>query len=140
MTNSVTIELPSSLYRRLAERAVARQQTPERYVLDVLQAQLSPEHPYIELILSRSGPRPVIKGTRIGVDVIAGYTQAGYTPPEIAGEILPQLTLAQVYDALSYYEDHRDVMDEMINTHTATYWQNRLRQEMGEAAGQLLGD
>jgi hypothetical protein len=48
--------------------------------------------------------------------------------------------LAQVYDALSYYEDHREAVDEMVNMHTAAYWQNRLRQDMGEAAVQLLGN
>jgi len=42
---------------------------------------------------------------------IVGYQQAGYTPHEIAIDILPHLTPAQVYDTLGYYEDHRADLD-----------------------------
>ncbi len=82
----------------------------------------------------------MIKGTRIGVDVIVGYTQAGYSPQEIATDVLPHLTLAQVYDALSYYEDHRAFIDSSLQTHSSEAWRERLRQRMGAAAAeQLLG-
>ena len=84
--------------------------------------------------------RPIIKGTRIGVDVVVGYTRAGYTPQEIAAEILPQISLAQVYDALGYYEDNRESMDADMAAHTPEAWQARLRQEMGESATLLLGE
>ena len=36
----------------------------------------------------------------------------GYSPEEIAGSVYPELTLAQVYAALAYYEDHRDEIDQ----------------------------
>ena len=99
-----------------------------------------PAHPCVETVQSRSGPRAVIKGTRIGVDVIVGYNQAGYSPQEIARDVLPHLTLAQVYDALSYYKDHRAVIDQSLQTHTSEAWRERLRQRMGTAAAeQLLG-
>lgn len=100
-----------------------------------------PSHPYIETVQGRSGLRAVIKGTRIGVDVIVGYTQAGYAPHEIATEILPHLTLAQIYDALSYYEDHKSTIDQVLRSNTYESWRERLRQRMGAAnAGQLLGE
>ena len=100
-----------------------------------------PHHPYVEVFSSRSGPRPVIKGTRVGVDVVVGYSQAGYTPHEIVETILPQLTLAQIYDALSYYEDHRAKVEQSLQTNTPDAWRNALQQRLGrESAGKLLGE
>ena len=75
-------------------------------VEEILTEELMPQHPYIEMIDSRSGPRPVIKGTPIGSDVLVGYSQAGYSSHDIVETVLLHLMLAQVYDALSYYEDH----------------------------------
>jgi uncharacterized protein (DUF433 family) len=138
---TVTMSLPKSLYEAVAERAATRRQTPEGFIQAFLTEHLAPAHPYIELVQSRSGPRAMIKGTRVGVDVIVGYTQAGYTPAEIADDILPHLTLAQVYDALSYYEDHRPLIDQTLQVHTSPVWQERLRQRLGaSAADQLLGN
>jgi hypothetical protein len=68
------------------------------------------------------------------VDVIVGYMRAGYTPEEIASDVLPHLTLAQVYDALSYFYDHSDEIEEMLDVHTIDVWQERLRERLGEAA------
>ena len=136
---SVTIQLPKPLYERVTARASARQEHPENIVIEILQEHLPPRHSYVEVVSSRSGIRPVLKGTRIGVDVVVGYTRAGYTPQEIAAEILPQLSLAQVYDALGYYEDNRESMDADMAAHTPEAWQARLRQEMGESANLLLG-
>jgi uncharacterized protein (DUF433 family) len=136
----VSVHLPKSLYDLVAERAAARDETPDHFVSELVSQQLLPNHPYIETIQSRSGARPVIKGTRVGVDVIVGYVRAGHSAQEIAEDILPHLTLAQVYDALSYYEDHRPVMDEMIEANRPEVWRERLRREMGPAADQLLGE
>lgn len=51
------------------------------------------------------GGRPVIEGTRTPVQTIVGYYKLGHGVEEIL-EGLPQLTAAQVYEALSYYHDH----------------------------------
>ncbi|MGD9099307.1 MAG: DUF433 domain-containing protein [Anaerolineae bacterium] len=99
-----------------------------------------PTHPYIEIIQSRSGPRAVVKNTCVGVDVIVGYIQAGYTPQEIATDILSHLMLAQIYDALSYYEGHRVSIDEALRVNTSEAWRERLRQRLGPSTAQLLGD
>ena len=45
-------------------------------VEEILTEELMPQHPYIEMIDSRSGPRPVIKGTPIGSDVLVGYSHS----------------------------------------------------------------
>jgi uncharacterized protein (DUF433 family) len=135
------IQLSRQIYDKVLEHAAKHNQTPDRFVEDLLTAQLLPAHPYVEVIQSRSQPRAVIKETRIGVDVIVGYFQAGYTPQQIADEILPHLTPAQVYDALSYYEDHRATIDEMLQTNTPETWQAHLNQRLGkQAAAKLLGE
>lgn len=139
--DTVTIDLPKNLYDIVAQQAASRNQTPASFVQEKLAELVLPSHPYIETVQSRSGPRAVVKNTRVGVDVIVGYTQAGYTPQEIATDILPHLTLAQIYDALSYYEDHRIIIDEVLQANTSEVWRERLRQRLGpSAAAQLLGD
>ena len=70
------------------------------------------EHVYIvtdERILSGE---PIIKGTRTPVRAIVELWRQGVVPEEIPTH-LPHLTLAQVFDALSYYSDHQ----EEINAH-----------------------
>jgi uncharacterized protein (DUF433 family) len=54
------------------------------------------------------GGEPRIAGHRIRVrDIVAARDFGGYTPEEIASSVYPNLSLAQVYSALAYYEDHR---------------------------------
>ena len=138
---TVSVSLPKSLYDLIVRRAATRHQAPARLVEEILAEELMPQHPYVEVIDSRSGPRPVIKGTRVGVDVIVGYTQAGYSPREIVESVLPHLTLAQVYDALSYYEDHRAEVDLSLQVNTPEAWREDLKQRLGvEAARQILGE
>ena len=64
------------------------------------------EHPYIVRDDQILGGEPVIKGTRTPVRAIVEIWRAG-TPPEEIPAGLPHLNLAQVFDALSYYSDHR---------------------------------
>ncbi|MCS6903473.1 MAG: DUF433 domain-containing protein [Candidatus Bipolaricaulota bacterium] len=69
------------------------------------------QHRYIVINKDVCGGRPIIRGTRIAVWVIAGWLQKGYSPEEIQAEIYPSLSLAQIYDALSYYYDHQAEVD-----------------------------
>ncbi len=72
--------------------------------------------------------------------MVVGYHQAGYTPEEIAADILPHLSLPQVYDALSYYAERRDLFDAEQAMYTPDAWRARLVKEMGlDAATTLLG-
>jgi len=59
------------------------------------------------------GGAPRISGTRIRVSQIVIMTEQGMSPDEIISS-LPHLTLGQVHGALSYYHDHRQVIDEEI--------------------------
>ena len=55
----------------------------------------------------RSG-HPIVEGTRIGVHDVLGLLQNGETVDSIIVTCFPDLTKAQVYECLAYYEDHRD--------------------------------
>jgi uncharacterized protein (DUF433 family) len=73
----------------------------------------STDHPYIirnDEILSGE---PIIKGTRTPVRAIVELWQLGYHPDEIPMH-LPHLSLAAVFDALSYYSDHQSEINEYI--------------------------
>jgi uncharacterized protein (DUF433 family) len=70
---------------------------------------------YIESRADRCGGRPCIAGTRIRVqDIACDHEVHGLTPEQIAREY-PQLTLAQVHAALSYYFDHRGEIQRQIS-------------------------
>jgi len=72
------------------------------------------EHPYI--IMRREGTQDVavVKGTGVHVWAIVGYSKLGMNPGEII-EALPHLSLAQVYDVLSYYYDHREEIEKCLS-------------------------
>jgi uncharacterized protein (DUF433 family) len=55
------------------------------------------------------GGEPRVEGHRIRVrDIAAARDLDGLTPEEIVARVYPQLTLAQAYAALAYYEDHHE--------------------------------
>jgi uncharacterized protein (DUF433 family) len=59
------------------------------------------------------GGEPIIAGTRTSVRSIVGLWQLGILPEEILN-YLPHLTLAQVFDALSFYLDYQSEINEYI--------------------------
>ncbi len=63
---------------------------------------------HIEVTPGVCGGRPRIAGHRIRVqDIYVWHERMGKSPDEIVN-VFPQLTLADVYAALSYFWDHRD--------------------------------
>jgi len=86
----------------------------------------------IEVVQKIAGPQAVIKGTRVPVSVIVGYLGIGETPESLTERILPRLSLAQVYDALSYYHDHRDEIEQEMRENTEEYGRAYLREHLGE--------
>ena len=68
-------------------------------------------HPYIVSDKDYCGGTPIIKGTKFPVRSVVNYVlRQGLSPEEMVGEFT-HLTLAQVYDALSYYYDHKTAID-----------------------------
>jgi len=80
------------------------------------------EHAYIVTDDGILGGEPIIKGTRTPVRAIVELWRLGVVPEEVPRR-LPHLSLAQVFDALSYYSDHQ----EEINGHIE---RNRIPDEM----------
>lgn len=65
------------------------------------------DHAYVvrdDAILSGE---PIIRGTRTPVRAIVETWRMGVAPEDIPTH-LPHLSLAQVFDALSYFADHQD--------------------------------
>lgn len=56
---------------------------------------------------------PIIAGTRTSIRAVVGLWRLGIMPEEILHH-LPHLTLAQVFDALSFYLDHQAEINEYI--------------------------
>lgn len=61
----------------------------------------------------RSG-RTTVEGTRIGVHDVIGLLQNGETIDSLIARCFPNLTRAQVYECLAYYEDHRIEIDALV--------------------------
>ncbi|HXO22790.1 MAG TPA: DUF433 domain-containing protein [Thermoanaerobaculia bacterium] len=71
------------------------------------------EHLYVIRDDEILGAEPVLKGTRTPVRAIVEIWRLG-TPAEEIPQHLPHLTLAQVFDALSYYSDHQQEIQDHI--------------------------
>lgn len=71
------------------------------------------EHPHIVRHPGIAGGRPIIEGTRIRVELVAGFHLRGVTPAEIIATY-PHVKPAAVYDAVSYYLDHREEIDRFV--------------------------
>jgi uncharacterized protein (DUF433 family) len=70
-------------------------------------------HRYIVSDSRILGGEPIIEGTRTPVRAIVEIWRQGVPPEAIPGR-LPHLSLAQVFDALSYYSDHQNEINAYI--------------------------
>jgi len=86
------------------------------------------KHLYIERKKGVCGGEPVIKGTRISVSLIVELEQSGHSADEIVS-MYPHITHAQVYDALSYYYDHKNEIDTIIMENKEAYWLEKTKAE-----------
>ncbi len=77
------------------------------------------------------GGRPRIAGTRVSVQRIAAWYKMGLNAEEIV-ERMGNLTLAQVYAALTYYHANREEIEAYLMAEKANY--ERLAAEMGQLA------
>ena len=68
---------------------------------------------YIVKTAGVRGGNAQIEGTRIGVHDVIGLLQNGETIDSIS-RCFPEITRAQVYECLAYYEDHRGEIDLLI--------------------------
>jgi len=69
-------------------------------------------HPFIVKNMDICGGSPIIDGTRTRViDIAIEYEILGHSPDEIISSH-PHLNLPQVHDALSFYYENRDELDQ----------------------------
>jgi uncharacterized protein (DUF433 family) len=64
-------------------------------------------HPYVSCDDAILSGEPIIVGTRTPVRAIVELWRMGIAPEDIPTH-LPHLTLAQIFDALSYFADHQE--------------------------------
>ena len=60
------------------------------------------------------GGNPIVAHTRVGVHDVIGLLQNGETVDTIVSRCFPDVTRAQVYECLAYYEDHRGEIDVLV--------------------------
>jgi uncharacterized protein (DUF433 family) len=77
------------------------------------------DHLYVARDDSILNGEPIIKGTRTPVRAIVETWRLGVAPEDIPTH-LPHLTLAQVFDALSYFADHQDEIARHIERNRVT--------------------
>ena len=75
---------------------------------------IEPSYRYIVRKPGIRGGHAHVEGTRIGVHDVIGLLQNGETADGLIANCLPDLTRAQVYECLAYYEDHRGEIDVLV--------------------------
>jgi uncharacterized protein (DUF433 family) len=90
------------------------------------------QFPNIEIVKFTGGTSPVIRGTRIKVIHIVGYLEVGESPEIIANEIIPHITLPQVYEAIHYYFVHQAELDQERAENTEEATRRLLLEKLGE--------
>ena len=68
---------------------------------------------YLINLLGVRGGCTIVEGTRIGVHDAVGLVVNGASVDDVVRSF-PDLTRAQVYECLAYYEDHRAEIDALI--------------------------
>ncbi len=128
----MTVELDvRQLYTDLGDikEMLRRMQKTIGQLSEVASLLVRTEHPHIVRIEGLCGGRPIIAGTRISVRTIVERVRLGDSPEQIVGNY-PPLTLAQVYDALSYYHEHKSEIEAEIATdEEALAWVTRRNSE-----------
>ena len=73
-------------------------------------------HPYIIKKQGIQGAQPCVKGTRITVAALWNYYDVhGLSPREISAQF-PQLTLAVIFDALSYASENMTEIENILKS------------------------
>jgi uncharacterized protein (DUF433 family) len=79
------------------------------------------DHPHIYTSPDMHGGEPTIRGSAISVRDIVERTRLGDSPERML-QGYPHLSLAKIYDALSYYYDHTEEIDKYIRENEEAGW------------------
>jgi uncharacterized protein (DUF433 family) len=102
------------------------------YAVSTSRAKSEKSFPNIEVVKFTGGSSAVIRGTRVPVHILIGYLLIGETPETIAKEIVPHITLSQVYEAMHYYLIHQVEIDKEREENTEDASRRMLRKTLGE--------
>jgi len=69
---------------------------------------------YKYIVKKQDSGEPIIQGTRISVRDVVEEWRMGASPEEIP-PLHPHVTLAQVFEALAYYQDHKKEIERFID-------------------------
>lgn len=95
------------------------------------------EHPHIVRAAHRRG-EPIIAATGITVRAVVELMQI-YNDAGRVQEALPDLSLAEIYDALAFYHDHREEIDTWIERNAEkAHWLMLGRGKTLQDAGRLI--
>jgi len=95
------------------EAGAARYGIAGRDFLVILTFMPSTTYRYLTQVPGVRSGRTLIEGTRIGVHDVVGLVVNGSSVDEVCRSF-PGVTRAQVYECLSYYEDHRVEIDALV--------------------------
>lgn len=157
MANKVLVSLPEKFLKEVDRAAVKEHRSRSELIREALRAYLDARQsknvaekpasytvdvskvvddtkafPNIEMVKFTGGTSAVIRGTRVKVSHIVGYLQVGETPEIIANEILPHITLLQIYEAIRYYFVHQVEIDKEREENTEEASRRYLLEKLGE--------
>lgn len=72
------------------------------------------EHPHVVRVQGVKGGEPIIRGKNVTVQTIVVLAKQNVSPEKIVEDYDGVLTLAEIYDALSYYHDHPGEIDQYV--------------------------
>ncbi|MBI3360564.1 MAG: DUF433 domain-containing protein [Chloroflexi bacterium] len=115
MSNStVTLTITQETFERLSQEAKVAHLRPDDLADELLRVHLQPtEHPYIVRRQGFRGGRPILRGSSLPVWLVIGMWKSGDSIDDIL-HAYPHIIPAAVYDAISYYFDHRAEIEEQI--------------------------
>lgn len=102
------------------------------YVVEENKSSLDWSFPNIEIVEGAGGRSAVIRGTRVYVYILVGYFLVGETPETLTTEVIPHVTLSQVYEAMRYYFVHRAEIDKEREESTEEASRRMLLERLGE--------
>ncbi|HNB50693.1 MAG TPA: DUF433 domain-containing protein [Anaerolineales bacterium] len=115
MNVSPTITISQRTFDSLSRRAAQNRRKVDDLAEEILQTQIQPtDHPYIIRREGFRGGKPILRGSNMAVWLIVAMWKSGDTADEIL-IAYPHLQPAAVYDAISYYFDHREEIEAQIS-------------------------
>jgi uncharacterized protein (DUF433 family) len=105
--NVTVLNVSPQTYDLLVRQARVLHREPDELADELLRSHIrSTEHPYIVRREGVRGGRPVLRNSSIPVWLIVAMWRTGDSLEDI-GQAYPHLEPAAIYDAISYYFDHR---------------------------------